>query len=136
MAFAPSGGYSKSLYRHMYLYVMWVYMVVYKSMANTKEVTFRNICLDTAFVYYFMSTKICFSRALQLKKNPLELSSLGSVSAMFRLHTAQGKQGILFLLFPDRENAGNFVTTVAEPGFPRGGCQPMGEWGGGHQPII
>ena len=28
-----------------------------------------------------------------------------------RVATAQGKQGIWFLLFPDRENPGNFVLT-------------------------
>ena len=28
-----------------------------------------------------------------------------------RVTTAQGKQGIWFLLFPDRENTGNFVLT-------------------------
>ena len=30
---------------------------------------------------------------------------------MFRMAKAQGKQGISFLLFPDRENMGNFVLT-------------------------
>ena len=30
---------------------------------------------------------------------------------VFRVATAQGKQGIWFLLFPDRENTGNFVLT-------------------------
>ena len=30
---------------------------------------------------------------------------------MFRVATEQGKQGIWFLLFPDRENTGNFVVT-------------------------
>ena len=35
-----------------------------------------------------------------------------SQSAKFhRVATAQGKQGIWFLLFPDRENTGNFVIT-------------------------
>ena len=29
----------------------------------------------------------------------------------FRVATAQGKQGIWILLFPDRENTGNFVVT-------------------------
>ena len=28
-----------------------------------------------------------------------------------RVATAQGKQGIWFLLFPDRENTGNFIVT-------------------------
>ena len=28
-----------------------------------------------------------------------------------RVATAQGKQGIWFLLFPDRENTGNFAVT-------------------------
>ena len=31
--------------------------------------------------------------------------------SMDRVATAQGKQGIWFLLFPDRENTGNFVVT-------------------------
>ena len=31
--------------------------------------------------------------------------------ALLRVATAQGKQGIWFLLFPDRENTGNFVLT-------------------------
>ena len=35
----------------------------------------------------------------------------GGVSAQDRVATAQGKQGIWFLLFPDRENTGNFVLT-------------------------
>ena len=30
---------------------------------------------------------------------------------MNRVATAQGKQGIWFLLFPDRENTGNFALT-------------------------
>ena len=30
---------------------------------------------------------------------------------VIRMATAQGKQGIWFLLFPDRENTGNFVLT-------------------------
>ena len=30
---------------------------------------------------------------------------------IFRVATAQGKQGIWFLLFPDRENTGNFAFT-------------------------
>ena len=30
---------------------------------------------------------------------------------IYRVATAQGKQGIWFLLFPDRENTGNFVVT-------------------------
>ena len=29
--------------------------------------------------------------------------------SLFRVATAQGKQGIWFLLFPDRENTGNFA---------------------------
>ena len=31
--------------------------------------------------------------------------------SLFRVSTQQGKQGIWFLLFPDRENTGNFVLT-------------------------
>ena len=31
-----------------------------------------------------------------------------------RVAMAQGKQGIWFLLFPDRENTGNFVLTQAK----------------------
>ena len=30
---------------------------------------------------------------------------------LYRVATAQGKQGIWFLLFPDRENTGNFAVT-------------------------
>ena len=37
------------------------------------------------------------------KRHPVETS--------FRVATAQGKQGIWFLLFPDRENTGNFALT-------------------------
>ena len=37
--------------------------------------------------------------------------SLSDKSVTFRVATAQGKQGIWFLLFPDRENTGNFVVT-------------------------
>ena len=33
------------------------------------------------------------------------------IQEFFRVATAQGKQGIWFLLFPDRENTGNFVVT-------------------------
>ena len=35
----------------------------------------------------------------------------GGVSAPGRVATAQGKQGIWFLLFPDRKNTGNFALT-------------------------
>ena len=31
--------------------------------------------------------------------------------SIYRVATAQGKQGIWFLLFPDRENTGNFAVT-------------------------
>ena len=34
-----------------------------------------------------------------------------STKRLDRVATAQGKQGIWFLLFPDRENTGNFVLT-------------------------
>ena len=33
-----------------------------------------------------------------------------------RVATAQGKQGIWFLLFPDRENTGNLVLTFSRQG--------------------
>ena len=33
------------------------------------------------------------------------------VDSINRVATAQGKQGIWFLLFPDRENTGNFALT-------------------------
>ena len=36
---------------------------------------------------------------------------VGNISKQTRVATAQGKQGIWFLLFPDRENTGNFVLT-------------------------
>ena len=35
----------------------------------------------------------------------------GKSGLKVRVATAQGKQGIWFLLFPDRENTGNFVLT-------------------------
>ena len=34
-----------------------------------------------------------------------------SYFSFFKRATEQGKQGIWFLLFPDRENTGNFVVT-------------------------
>ena len=42
---------------------------------------------------------------------------MNAVSHSVRVATAQGKQGIWFLLFPDRENTGNFV--VAQSKFLR-----------------
>ena len=33
------------------------------------------------------------------------------IAKIYRVATAQGKQGIWFVLFPDRENTGNFVAT-------------------------
>ena len=36
---------------------------------------------------------------------------LRSIWFSYRVTTAQGKQGIWFLLFPDRENTGNFALT-------------------------
>ena len=40
----------------------------------------------------------------------MEASLFSNYSAN-RVATAQGKQGIWFLLFPDRENTGNFALT-------------------------
>ena len=34
-----------------------------------------------------------------------------ALTSFIRVATAQGKQGIWFLLFPDRENTGNFTLT-------------------------
>ena len=39
------------------------------------------------------------------------LNSVEFYRISFRVAMAQGKQGIWFLLFPDRENTGNFVVT-------------------------
>ena len=38
-------------------------------------------------------------------------SEVGPSQGVGRVATAQGKQGIWFLLFPDRENTGNFALT-------------------------
>ena len=40
-----------------------------------------------------------------------QLSGFRQNESQVRVATAQGKQGIWFLLFPDRENTGNFVVT-------------------------
>ena len=46
-----------------------------------------------------------FSRTGEFKLNTPHIN---------RVATAQGKQGIWFLLFPDRENTGNFALTQGE----------------------
>ena len=42
---------------------------------------------------------------------PILVNTILGIEGLFRVATAQGKQGIWFLLFPDRENTGNFVLT-------------------------
>ena len=44
-------------------------------------------------------------------RNKQKVTSVTSGPDHIRVATAQGKQGIWFLLFPDRENTGNFVLT-------------------------
>ena len=44
-----------------------------------------------------------------MSSNSLKISRVGDHTC--RVATAQGKQGIWFLLFPDRENTGNFALT-------------------------
>ena len=39
------------------------------------------------------------------------LHTFDTTMKLYRVATEQGKQGIWFLLFPDRENTGNFVVT-------------------------
>ena len=41
----------------------------------------------------------------------LSVNNESYVDDSHRVATAQGKQGIWFLLFPDRENTGNFALT-------------------------
>ena len=54
-------------------------------------------CQKEIFFFDTMLMKIFKVKVLQLNLN--------------RVATAQGKQGIWFLLFPDRENTGNFALT-------------------------
>ena len=44
-------------------------------------------------------------------KKPAEKYADGSKNRVATAQGKQGKQGIWFLLFPDRENTGNFVLT-------------------------
>ena len=48
---------------------------------------------------------------LEMKIYWLHISFISITHAIFRVATAQGKQGIWFLIFPDRENTGNFALT-------------------------
>ena len=48
---------------------------------------------------------------LLLIRRSVILSGAWFVQYLVRVATAQGKQGIWFLLFPDRENTGNLVLT-------------------------
>ena len=41
-----------------------------------------------------------------------EICQSEKVETMFRVATAQGKQGIWLLTFPDRENTGNLVNLI------------------------
>ena len=41
----------------------------------------------------------------------LDGKDLFTDNEIYRVATAQGKQGIWFILFPDRENTGNFAVT-------------------------
>ena len=47
----------------------------------------------------------------QLINYSVGFAPVGSTAHKNRVATAQGKQGIWFLLFPDRENTGNSVLT-------------------------
>ena len=51
------------------------------------------------------ASKGCFKRVVSENDTPVMTKNPARVA------TAQGKQGIWFLLFPDRENTGNFVVT-------------------------
>ena len=45
------------------------------------------------------------------KKKPKQQQQQQQQQQQDRVATTQGKQGIWFLLFPDRENTGNFAVT-------------------------
>ena len=45
------------------------------------------------------------------KTTPFKKGLAAIMDIKSRVATAQGKQGIWFFLFPDRENTGNFVIT-------------------------
>ena len=54
-------------------------------------------------------TTVCI---INLALNRLfEYTTTSDILIIIRVATAQGKQGIWFLLFPDRENTGNFAVT-------------------------
>ena len=44
------------------------------------------------------------------------------ISSFYRVAMAQGKQGIWFLLFPDRENTGNFALAQGKIFETQGKC--------------
>ena len=45
-----------------------------------------------------------------------DLRMISRLKCNYRVATTQGKQGIWFLLFPDRENTGNLVLTFSRQG--------------------
>ena len=59
---------------------------------------------------YYPCITCCRCHPIDTQCNLLGVS-LGQCEHYIRVATAQGKQGIWFLLFPDRENTGNFVIT-------------------------
>ena len=63
---------------------------------------FFPIFLGILLFFLFFSNFLLFSYFLAI---------LLTISKYFRVAMAQGKQGIWFLLFPDRENTGNFAVT-------------------------
>ena len=63
------------------------------------------------FSKFFSQANFNFQVLVYLLSYFLSISHLLQVSTKVRVATAQGKQGIWFLLFPVRENTGNFVVT-------------------------
>ena len=67
-------------------------------------------------IFYLLSTKKQGKWQEHLEKTGKtginwSVATLYMWKKVHRVATAQGKQGIWFLLFPDRENTGNFVIT-------------------------
>ena len=63
---------------------------------------------SNGFVENRMETEMIISNIIGLGSSGLKEWIMKNT---VRVATAQGKQGIWFLLFPDRENTGNFVLT-------------------------
>ena len=72
---------------------------------DIKQFTFEKKCQSSAFHFSFKE----FFHGLLC--NQMKSQWTSGCLRNNRVATAQGKQGIWFLLFPDRENTGNFALT-------------------------